>query len=141
MVEETDIMNIRNDQLKQRQKEEFEEESDEETGGSSGSDFYGGTETLWGTSSQYGAFQCDGKWIRNCHVMVGRRVISCADVKIEKSGTYYAKVTHTDSSESLEVTTDGSGNTDEVTYIPLFVTTNGEVTNDYRGMPCIPLRE
>ena len=100
-----------------------------ETGGGGGGD--GG-----------GAFAVvDGK-ITNRHYMVARTVHTMSgDDPDADDGTWYLVVPHA-SPGSATLTTSPSGVTgDTQTVIPLYTIYNGEITDDYRGMPLVMIRE
>lgn len=100
-----------------------------ETGGSGGGD--GG-----------GAFAVvDGK-ITNRHYMVARTVYTVSGNDPDATnGTWYLVVPHAAPS-SATLTTSPSGITNDTqTVIPLFTISNGEISDDYRGMPIVMIRE
>ena len=89
-----------------------------------------------------GAFAVvDGK-ITNRHYMVARTVYSMSGTDPDaEDGTWYLVVQHA-SPGSATLTTSPSGITgDTLTVIPLYAIYNGEIRDDYRGMPFVMIRE
>lgn len=89
-----------------------------------------------------GAFAVvDGK-ITNRHYMVARTVYNMSGSDPDATnGTWYLVVPHAATS-SATLTTSPSGITNDTqTVIPLFTIYNGEIIDDYRGMPIVMIRE
>lgn len=89
-----------------------------------------------------GAFAVvDGK-ITNRHYMVARTVYNVSGNDPDATnGTWYLVVPHVAPS-SATLTTSPSGITNDTqTVIPLFTISNGEISDDYRGMPIVMIRE
>lgn len=96
-----------------------------------------------GGGDAQGAFRYEDGKITNCHFMFGRNVISLADVAEAGDGYWKLVVPH-DSPQSASVVEDSNGGQATglaKTVIPLFIVYHGEVTVDFRGMPCVPVRE
>ena len=89
-----------------------------------------------------GAFAVvDGK-ITNRHYMVARTVHTMSgDDPDADDGTWYLVVQHA-TPETATLTRSPSGLTNDTqTVIPLFTISNGEIADDYRGMPFVMIRE
>ena len=92
--------------------------------------------------ADYGAFRFEDGKITNCYFMFGRTVIHLDDVQdATDDGTWYLVIPH-ETPEEASVARDRSGGTDFTqTVIPLFKVRDGAVTEDWRGMPVVPVRE
>lgn len=89
-------------------------------------------------AKERGAFALDGATVTNCHFQLGRNgpVVTLPD-KTLSDGTWYLVIYHTEPSQSQISETPQTGN--DYTSIPLFTISGGEVTDDYRGMPIVPM--
>jgi hypothetical protein len=81
----------------------------------------------------------DGK-ITNCWYMIGRVTAGAEEVEEPEDGFWKLVVPHGSVSGGY-LTTEEEYSSLTQTVVPLFFLENGEITRDYRGMPCIPVRE
>lgn len=86
-----------------------------------------------------GCFSYSKGKIVNCHFKLGRNgeVVTLPD-KVAGNGTWYLTIIHSNPSSST-ISTNSSATTSQQTCIPLMTIENGKVTQDYRGMPIIPM--
>ena len=113
----------------------------EESGGDSMDDLFlriGNSSA--GGGSDYGAFRWEGDKITHCNFQFGRAFHHLSDVQASGDGTYYLKVPHDYPSQASIITTNESSDLTK-TVIKLFQVSGGEIIDDYRGMPVIPVRE
>lgn len=98
-------------------------------------------DTTGGDGGSYGAFRIEGGKITHRYFQFGRTVREASFTgTIANNTTYRLKVTH--SNETGEVVTTNESSSLTQTVIPLFRTdANGNIDQDYRGMPVIPVRE
>ena len=92
-----------------------------------------------GQAFAYGVEGTDCKFI-NCRFQFGRTVYSIADQTANADGTYYLVVPHANPS-GASVVASNPGTDDDATSIPLITVQDGRITEDYRGMPVIPVYE
>ncbi len=88
-----------------------------------------------------GAFRFEGDRITHCNFYAAHRAVSLSDVEIEKGeadGTWYLNVPHANPGNATVSKTAGQNNDDYTAY-KLFKIKDGEVEEDYRGMPFIPI--
>lgn len=95
--------------------------------------------TPLGGDSQ-GAFRWEGDKITHCNFQFGRAFHHLSDVQASGDGTYYLKVPHDYPSHASIITTNEFSDLTK-TVIKLFQVSGGEIIDDYRGMPVIPVRE
>ena len=76
--------------------------------------------------------------ITNCRFYAKHSVVSLSDVIGSADGTWYLNVPHSNPSNASLSTSSGN-NDDNNTSIPLFTIADGEVAQDWRGMPFIPI--
>ena len=76
--------------------------------------------------------------ITNCRFYAKHSVVSLSDVIGSADGTWYLNVPHSNPSNASLSMSSGN-NDDNNTSIPLFTIADGEVTQDWRGMPFIPI--
>ena len=94
-----------------------------------------------GAANAQGAFRFEDGKITNCRFMFGRTVHTLADVQDATADGLWSLVVPHDKG-APQVVRDTSERTSLTkTVIPLFRVSEGEVTDDWRGMPCIPARE
>lgn len=90
-----------------------------------------------------GAFRWEGDKITQCHFYAAHGIHTLEDVTIgegQANGTWYLNVSHPASGGITGSVSKTEGqNNDDNTCIKLFKVENGEVTEDYRGMPFIPI--
>ena len=89
---------------------------------------------------EQGAFRWEGDKITHCNFQFGREVHSIGYVQASGDGTYWLKVPHDTPARASVVTTQETSDLTK-TVIPLFRVEDGEIAEDYRGMPVIPVRE
>ena len=88
-----------------------------------------------------GAFRFEGDRITHCNFYAAHRAVSLSDVEIEEGeadGTWYLNVPHANPGSATVSKTAGQNNDDYTAY-KLFKIEDGEVEEDYRGMPFIPI--
>ena len=89
---------------------------------------------------EQGAFRWEGDKITHCNFQFGRTVLSLGVVQASGDGTYWLKVPHDTPAAASVVTTQETSDLTK-TVVPLFRVDDGEIAEDYRGMPVIPVRE
>ena len=92
-----------------------------------------------GRAFEYGVEGTDCKFV-NCKFQFGRRVYEIADQTANANGTYYLVIPHA-APENAAVMATNPGTDDTATCIPLITVVDGKITNDYRGMPVVPVYE
>lgn len=92
-------------------------------------------------------------YVTNCRFMFGRRVVVIEDDfllpttsdgdggEMIADGRYYLVIPHEDPDDAYIADDPGDGNNDMTTVIPLFEYEDGEIVDDYRGLPTIPVYE
>lgn len=92
-----------------------------------------------GRAFEYGVEGTDCKFV-NCKFQFGRSVYEIADQTANANGTYYLVIPHA-APENAAVMATNPGTDDTATCIPLITVVDGKITNDYRGMPVVPVYE
>lgn len=91
-------------------------------------------------------------FVVNCRFMFGRRVVILEEdfvlpsheeggATVVDDGKYYLIIPHEDPDDAFIADDPGDGNDDVTTVIPLFEYSGGELVDDYRGLPTIPVYE
>lgn len=96
---------------------------------------------IGGGGETQGAFRFEGDRITHCNFYAEHRAVSLSDVEIEEGdadGTWYLNVPHANPGGATVSKTAGQNNDDYTAY-KLFKIKDGEVEEDYRGMPFIPI--
>lgn len=96
---------------------------------------------IGGGGETQGAFRFEGDRITHCNFYAAHRAVSLSDVEIEEGeadGTWYLNVPHANPGSATVSKTAGQNNDDYTAY-KLFKIEDGEVEEDYRGMPFIPI--
>lgn len=96
--------------------------------------------TLSVAPKERGAFAVDFSTmtVTNCHFQLGRNGTLCAAPdRVISDGTWYVVIPH--SAPSSAVVSDTPQTDADTTSIPLFRISAGEVVEDYRGMPIVPM--
>ena len=95
-----------------------------------------------GGGAPQGAFRWEDGKITNCYFMFGREVYSLEDVaNATAEGTWSLVIPHATPTQASVVRNTSEYTNLTKTVVPLFRVVNGEVTQDWRGMPVVPVRE
>ena len=95
----------------------------------------------FGGGDPQGAFRFEGDKITNCNFYAAHAHHHIDDVTVgegQADGTWWLNVPHGNLSGATVSKSQGQNN-DDNTSIPLFTIENGVVTQDYRGMPFVPI--
>lgn len=126
--------------LKGQMKSEAQETAAEQVSEGWGPDF-GLPIAQEGGGETQGTFRWEGEKITHCSFYAGHQIYTLPDVAVEagqSEGIWYLNVPHANPQGATVSRTEGS-NDDDNTAIKLFNIVNGEVKNDYRGMPFVPM--
>ena len=91
--------------------------------------------------SDYGTFRLEGDKITHCNFYAQHNEWKLDDVEAgngNMDGTWYLNVPH-DNPSQASVSRDAGPNDDDNTRIRLFTVKDGDITEDYRGMPFVPI--
>ena len=91
--------------------------------------------------SSEGAFSYELGKIRNCRFAFGRIVYKINDQEANTDGKWCLRVPHATPGSATVVKDPSETTGDDVTIVPLFTVSGGMVTDDWRGMPVIPIWE
>lgn len=97
-----------------------------------------------GRAFEYGVVGTDCKFV-NCKFQFGRVVHAIEDQTANDDGTYYLVIPHANPGSAVVIMLEDEEESEEsdytVTKIPLITVQDGRITQDYRGMPVVPVYE